>query len=139
MVENQQSNPILYGVGLIAMVLSISLFFFTIYILPHIAFGAVYDVPEFIVIVTYWYSVIQGLSGISLAATIILPYLLSSAILGLIAKRLTRRVEGKEDINTLSNQSISDLVKPALYEIVLISTVLFSLFFAVYVILLKFE
>ena len=139
MAVPQQSNPILYGVGLIAMVLSISLFVFTLYIFPYIAFGAVYDVPEFIVIVNYWYSVVQGLSGIRLVATIILPYLLSSAILGLIAKRLTRRVEGKEDMNNFAKNSLGDLIRPALYEIVLISTVLFSLFFAVFVILMKFE
>lgn len=138
-MQNDSSNPILYAVGLIAMVLSLGLFIFSFYILPHILFGAVYDVPEFIVIVTYWYSVIKGVSGISLAAIVVLPYLLSAAILGLIAKRLTRRVEGKEGIGNFAKISFSNLVKPALYEIILISTVLVTLFFAVYFIVIKFD
>ena len=139
MIKPEDSNPILYGVGVLAMMLSLSLFVFALYIAPHILFEINYDVPEFIIIILYWYNVVQGLSGIRLFVTMLLPYLLAAAILGLMAKRLTTRVEGKTDLVDLSNNSLGELAKPAFYEIVLILAVLISLFFAIYPILMKFE
>ncbi len=139
MAKPENSNPILYGVGVLAMMLSLSLFVFSLYIIPHIIFDLHYDVPEFIIIVAHWYSMVQGLSGFRLAMTVLLPYLLSAAILGLIAKRLTTRVEGEKNTIDISDQSILELMKPAFYEIILISAVLISLFFAVFPIIVKFE
>lgn len=134
------TNPLLYTLGILSMVLAIGLFVFSLYIMPHILFGIIYDVPEFIIIVTYWYSVIKGLSGLQLAGTILLPYLLSATILGLIARRLTSKfeVDDKRDID-FSKQSFTELMQPVYYELVLIAAVLFSLFFAVYVIIMQFN
>ena len=101
MIKPENSNPILYGVGVLAMMLSLSLFVFSIYIAPHILFNLNYDVPEFIIIILYWYNVVQGLSGIRLFVTILLPYLLAAAILGLVARRLTTRVEGEDNLELM--------------------------------------
>ena len=141
MAQNTDANPILFGVGVLSMMLSLCLFVFTCYIIPYTVFNANYDVPEFIVIVSYWYSSVQGLSGFRLGATIILPYLLSATILAFIAQRLTKKVENQEkaDIVSLQNLSLSELIKPALYEIILIAAVLVTLFFAIFVILVKFD
>jgi hypothetical protein len=134
------NNPILYAVGLIAMVLSVSLFVFALYIVPYAIFGLVYDVPRFIILIVYWYQNIKGFSGISLVSTILLPFFLSSGILALIAKRLTTRIDNQEmvEIKSFKNDFMK-LLKPALYEILLIFTVLFFLYLAEFIIVMRFE
>lgn len=139
MIHQQNDNPILYGVGLLSMVLSISLFFFSLYITPYVLLGMEYAVPEFIVLVYYWYSIVQGYSGIILLFINILPYLLSSLILGFVAKRLTNKVETKNNNLLTQTESLSILLKPALMELVFIAIVLLNLFFAIYLIVIEFE
>ncbi len=46
--DRYSSNNVLYIVGIISLILALSLFFFSMYILPYLAWSLFYDVPDWI-------------------------------------------------------------------------------------------
>lgn len=144
MATNDSENIVLYGVGLIALALSVTLFAFAFYIMPYMLFNFVYDVPTFIILVVYWYQTVYGLSGMSLVLTVLLPWLISATFMGFVARRLTRRIESVGQLKRLVIQS--DLkgnfwkyLQPAMYEVILIIFVLVLLFLAEGMIVLQYD
>ena len=107
-------------------------------------FDFVYDVPRFVILVVYWYQNVQGLSGISLVTVVLLPYILAAAILALVAKRLTARIEVKGEEPKgfsfdLKKEGLMKMIKPAMYEITLILVVLFFLYLAEFFVVERFQ
>jgi len=143
MVKQESENIILYIVGLIALLLSVSLFVFSFYITPYIVLDFVYDVPEFIILNVYWYKTIYGLEGVRLIATVLLPFLIAATFLALVARRLTRRVERSESSKhfALDGQLTKNLgkhLRPAMYEICMIVLVLVLLYLTEFIIVFQY-
>ncbi len=60
--DRYQKNHKLYIFGMLCLLVSLSLLFFTVYLFPHLIFGWRYDVPEFI---TFWREWIMSSYGVS--------------------------------------------------------------------------
>ncbi len=90
-----QKNHVLYIIGLISLVASLSLFAFTLYILPHLIFGWGYDAPVFI---SSWKEILRfGYHFSSSAASqlIALLFFILTVIFAIIAYFSSNRIDNE--------------------------------------------
>ncbi|MBS0359555.1 MAG: hypothetical protein JSS53_09815 [Proteobacteria bacterium] len=91
------SELLLFGVGVVCTISSIYVFLFILYLLPYLFLDIQYDMPGFISYFREWFIHHRNLSGYTLAIALMLPFLLISVLLGVIARL----------INNYFDQSIS--------------------------------
>jgi len=80
-----QKNSTLFIIGLIALLLSLSLFAFSFYILPFLLFGWVYDVPEFVSVWREWLKLEYHFTHVAASWIILLTFIIPALICGYIS------------------------------------------------------
>ncbi|WED44351.1 hypothetical protein [Legionella cardiaca] len=80
-----QQNSVLFIIGMIALLLSLSLFAFAFYILPFLLFNWIYDVPEFISIWREWLREEYGFTLMGASWLMLLMFVLPALIFGFIS------------------------------------------------------
>ena len=91
--DRYQKNHKLFILGLFSLVLSLSLFAFSLYLLPNLFFGATYDVPWFI---ANWVTGLHYAYDISEPAAskiVFLVFFLSALIFAIIAYISSNRID----------------------------------------------
>ena len=91
--DRYQQNHLLYIFGMISFLISMGLILFSLFTLPHLLFGARYDVPEFI---AFWRQFLvsnYGLSEIHASLFVTLLFVLSGLLFGLGAYYASTRID----------------------------------------------
>lgn len=93
--ESLQRNEVYYIIGIVSLCISLGLFALSFYILPNLAFGWRYELPEFVPV---WINLLQEsyhLSEKASAWVIFLGLFLPALLLVIIADILSNRVENR--------------------------------------------
>jgi len=91
--DRYKQSPALYITGIISLVISLTLFAFTAYILPYLIFEWRYDIPEFI---AHWHHGLQLKHAFSEAAAswlIFLFFFLLACLSGIVAYYASNHVD----------------------------------------------
>lgn len=91
--DRYRTNNKLYSLGIVSLLLSLSLFAFSFYILPNLLFGWKYDTPEFIMHFREWLQWNYHLSEIAAARLTLASFFLLAIIFGVIAYIASNRVD----------------------------------------------
>ena len=93
---------LIYGIGFFLEITGLCLLIFSIYIIPHVFFGAIYPLPETLFSIEWWLDT-QHNTGIYRAGIIFLPFFLASLLCLFEARNLTKRIEsqllGQDDLS----------------------------------------
>lgn len=103
-----QKNHTLYIVGLISLVVGLTLFIFTLYMLPHLLFGWRYDIPSFIMDWREWIQFRYGIREVA-AARLVLVLLFIVSVLCLLVAYFSSNNLDKE----LITSEVEEIEKPA--------------------------
>ena len=88
-------NHKLFITGMISLLLCLAFLLFMLFMLPHLLFGWIYDVPETVTHVREWITTDYGVSS-SRASLVIFLFLLALVLLfGFVAYYASTRVESK--------------------------------------------
>jgi hypothetical protein len=90
-----QVNHKLYFVGLISLVLSLSLFAFSFYIMPNLLFGWFYDTPSFIIQLVSWLQYQHDFSSSSASRTIFFVFFILGCFFALLAYIASNRIDNE--------------------------------------------
>jgi len=90
-----QQNKKYYIVGLACLIMSMTLFGIGAYILPHVAFGMVYTIPDFIFEWTNLIQVAYGLSEKSSGWLVLLIFLVFGFLFSLVTYILSNRIDNE--------------------------------------------
>lgn len=101
-----KQHPKLHLTGLIFLVLSMSLFAFSIFILPFLLFDWVYDVPEFILHAREWLHREFGHEYGLASFFIFLFFFLLAVITGSIARKASVGIDQKSDEMKFEEDSV---------------------------------
>ena len=93
--DRYQQNHALYIISMISMILSISIFCFTAYILPFLLFGWIYDVPGFILYWQEWFQRQYGMTDFSSSGLVFLIFFVLGLMTALIAYITSNRLENE--------------------------------------------
>ena len=108
--DRYQKNHVLYIIGLISLVASLSLLALTLYIIPHILFGWTYDVPSYVSIWKEWlrvkFSMNVSTASQLIALILFLITLLFAGIAYFTSNRMdnlifSTELENKEQLNRM--------------------------------------
>lgn len=91
--DRYQQNHKLFIIGLLSLVSSLLLLFFSLFLLPHLLLGWNYDVPEFIAYWREWITEQFAISEVWASRIIFMFFIFISIILGLIAHIASSRIE----------------------------------------------
>lgn len=90
-----QENSVLFVIGIIALLLSLSLLAFAFYILPFLLFNWVYDVPEFISIWREWLRFEYKFTTVGASWFILLMLLIPALICGYISYYASNYIDNR--------------------------------------------
>lgn len=93
--DRYQQNHALYIISMISMVLSISIFCFTAYILPFLLFGWIYNVPGFIIHWQVWMQRHYGMTDLGSSSVLFLFFFGLGLIAAIIAYITSNRLENE--------------------------------------------
>ena len=93
--DRYQQNSKLFIIGIICLLLSLSLFAYSLYILPYLLLGWVYDVPEFIMSWQEWLKQEYNFSELSAAWLIFLTFIIPALLCGYISYRTSNEVDNE--------------------------------------------
>ncbi|KTC86756.1 hypothetical protein [Legionella brunensis] len=90
-----QQNSVLFVIGIITLLLSLSLFAFSFYILPFLLFDWVYDVPEFISIWREWLKEEYTFTDTGASWLILLIFIIPALIFGYISYLASNYIDNR--------------------------------------------
>jgi hypothetical protein len=92
-------HDLLFTFGVICLCLATGLFAFVLYVLPHVLFNLNYEVPEFVVRLTYYYQAHHGLDGLMHVFMVVFPVILAGLAFLFIANYVTHIIEHDEGVD----------------------------------------
>jgi len=140
----REHHMVLFLTASVCMIMAVFFFVVTVYLVPFLVFGFIYQVPEIVIHLREYYETTRGYGGFLSMISIIGPFLIVSVILGFIASRLTRKLEELEITPTLEPDQIGEeerhfdwgAIGPIRSELALIIAVILLLFLAEYLIVI---
>ncbi|KTD21722.1 hypothetical protein [Legionella londiniensis] len=90
-----QQNHTLYIVCMINLVISIALFSFTLYLLPFLLFGWIYDVPEFVLTWREWMELRYEMTNLAASGFIFTVFFIFGLITAFIAYITSNKIENE--------------------------------------------
>ena len=93
--DRYQQNSKLFIIGIVCLLLSLSLFAYSFYLLPHLLFGWVYDLPGFIFHWREWLKQKYNFSEVGAAWTIFLSFSIPALVCGYISYLTSNKVDNE--------------------------------------------
>ncbi len=93
--DRYQKNHFLFIIGLVSLLLALSLFVLTLYLLPHLLFGWLYNIPEFILFWIEWLQSQYNVTEVGASQLIILFFFLLSLFFATIAYFSSNRIDSQ--------------------------------------------
>ncbi len=140
----REHHMVLFLTASLCMIMAVFFFVVTVYLVPFLVFGFIYEVPEVVIHLREYYESTHGYGGFLVMISIIGPFFIASVILGFIASRLTRKLEELEITPTLEPDQLGEedthfnwgALGPIRSELALIAAVILLLFLAEYMIVI---
>ena len=131
--DRYQKNHLLFIISLVSLLISLVLFAFTLYMLPHLLFGWRYDAPEFIPFWTEWLQYQYNVSEAAASKLILFLFVLLSLIFGLITYFSSNRIENQIFSSGLSGTNKSPIFKKSTREGVALGLKIFFIIIIIFV------
>jgi len=113
--DRYQQNPFMYVIGLISLLLSMVLLCLSVYVLPYLLFGWVYDIPSYII---EWqgyleriYGMSETLSGWLISSVFLLPGVLAAYIAYFTSNQIDDIYHGIESKNKAKGEILKREIK----------------------------